>query len=408
MPPVRPLRIAVVALHTSPTDAPGAGDVGGMNVAVRALVEQMAELGHLIDVLTRRYSVSLPRRLELSKRITLHFVDAGPAEPRPKGDHENYIDEFAAGMSVLGDIDVVHSHHWFSGMAALPFARARGIPHVQSYHSIAAPASSALSEGERPESPGRIAGETWLAQNSDAIVAVSEAEAGTIIGRLGAPHENVTVVLPGVDTELFHPGTTQRPDRYVLTAARIEPLKGLDLAVRTIAAMPLDLRPDLIVAGGPTVGYEWHLTELHSLAGELGVADRVRFVGPLSRVELADLMRRACALLIPSHSETFGLVALEAAASGVPVLATPAGGLKESVTAQTGVMLDSRDPQEWADALGALLTDAERAAQLSASARALALTRTWRHDAEETLGVYRNAIESLGRTRDLRRPGEQS
>jgi len=367
-----------------------------MNVAVRAVVEQMAELGHRIDVLTRRYSPALPTRIELSDLISLHFVDAGPAEPRPKGDHENYIDEFAAGMSVLGDIDIVHSHHWFSGMAALPFARARGIPHVQSYHSIAAPLASALSEGERPESPGRITGEAWLAQNSDAIVAVSHAEAGTIIGRLGAPPENVTVVLPGVDTELFHPGATARPDRYVLTAARIEPLKGLDLAVRTIAAMPPGLRPDLIVAGGPTVGYEGHLAELHALAAELGIADRVRFVGPLSRVELADLMRHASALLIPSHSETFGLVALEAAASGVPVLATPTGGLKESVTAQTGILLDSRDPHTWADALAALLTDADRAAHLSASARAFALTRTWRHDAEETLVVYRHSIERLG------------
>ncbi|MEO8907215.1 MAG: glycosyltransferase, partial [Microbacteriaceae bacterium] len=294
-----------------------------------------------------------------------------------------------------GEIDIVHSHHWFSGMAALPFARVRGIPHVQSYHSIAAPVSSDLSEGERPESPGRIAGESWLAQNSDAIVAVSEAEAGTIIGRLGAPPEKVTVVLPGVDTELFHPGQTQRPDRYVLTAARIEPLKGLDLAVRTVAQLPPSLRPDVIVAGGPTVGYEAYLDELRDLAGELGIADRVRFVGPLSRVELADVMRHASALLIPSHSETFGLVALEAAASGIPVLATPTGGLKESVTDQTGILLDSRDPRAWASALAGLLSDSDRATRLSESARAFAMTRTWRHDAEQTLDVYRSAIDRL-------------
>ncbi|WP_308466729.1 glycosyltransferase [Rathayibacter soli] len=404
MPPARPLRIAVVALHTSPTDAPGAGDVGGMNVAVRATVEQMAELGHRVDVLTRRYSPELPIRFELSERITLHFVDAGPPEPRPKGDHELYIEEFAAGMAVLGAVDIVHSHHWFSGMAALPFARTRGVPHVQSYHSIAAPVTSALSEGERPESPGRIAGERWLAQNSDAIVAVSEAEAATITGRLGSPPGNVTVVLPGVDTELFHPGATQRPDRYVLTAARIEPLKGLDLAVRTIAALPAALRPDLVVAGGPTVGYEGYLAELRSLAFELGIPDGVRFVGPLSRVELAELMRHASALLIPSHSETFGLVALEAAASGIPVLATPAGGLRESVTNQTGILLNSRGPEVWANALAALLTDADRAARLSASARAFALTRTWRRDAEQTLDVYRAAIERLGGLRGRPEP----
>lgn len=402
-----PLRIAVVALHTSPTDAPGAGDVGGLNVSVRASVELMAAMGHHVDVLTRRYSTSLPSLIALSENATVHFVKAGPAEPRPKGDHEAFIDEFAAGMSVLGDVDIVHSHHWFSGMAALPFARVRGVPHVQSYHSIAAPASTPLSAGERPESPGRLKGEAWLAQSSDAIIAVSEAEAHTVRERLGAPGDRVTVVLPGVDAELFHPSPTRPADTqsgqpYVLTAARIEPLKGLDLAIRAVAALDPPVRPDLIIAGGPTVGFEEHLSELKSLASELGIDDRVHFVGPRSRVELAELMRRSEAVLVPSHSETFGLVALEAAASGVPVLATPAGGLKESVTAETGILLDSRDPLTWAHSLSRLLTDDEYANRLRASARAFAVTRTWQRSVQETLEIYRRVIDlhsSIGRSR---------
>jgi Glycosyltransferase len=290
-------------------------------------------------------------------------------------------------------VDIVHSHHWLSGMAALPFARDRGVPHVQSFHSIAAHASTSLSEGERPESPGRMAGETWLAQNSDAVLAVSHAEQQTILHRLGAPAQHVHVVLPGVDATLFHSGVRAlSPRRYVVAAARIEPLKGLDLAIRTIAAMRPDIRPDLIIAGGPTDGYEWWLHELEHMAHELGVADRVRFVGPLSREALAELFAHASAALIPSHSETYGLVALEAAASGVPVLATPAGGLREAVTESTGLLLGSRDPEEWAARLTSLLADATALERLSVAARRYAETRSWAHTTDETLALYRSLL----------------
>lgn len=392
------LRIAVVALHTSPYDAPGSGDVGGMNISVRATVEKLTELGHRVEVLTRRYALDLPDRFELSPTATLHFIDAGPAELRPKGEHEGFIDEFAAGMSVLPEVDIVHSHHWFSGMAALPFARTRGIPHVQSFHSIAAHESTTLSEGERPESPGRLAGEAWLARNSDVLIAVSNAEAATITGRLAADPKRVRVVLPGVDTLLFTPGSKRlSPRRYVVAAARIEPLKGLDLAIRTIAEVPTEVRPDLVIAGGPTGGYEQCLDRLRALADALGVAEQVRFVGPLARPDLAELLRHASAVLVPSHSETYGLIALEAAASGAPVLATPTGGLKESVTDRTGILLTSREPQEWARGLQALLSDSEAgnsaADRLSRSARQFALTRTWMHTAEETVTIYRSAID---------------
>jgi D-inositol-3-phosphate glycosyltransferase len=390
------LRIAVVALHTSPYDAPGSGDVGGMNISVRATVEKLAESGHHVDVLTRRYAPDLPSRVVLSESATLHFIDAGPAELRPKGEHERFIDEFAAGMAGLGAIDIVHSHHWFSGMAALPFARERGIPHVQSFHSIAAPESTTLSEGERPESPGRLAGEAWLAQNSDVLVAVSKAEAATIVGRLKADPGRVRVVLPGVDAALFTPGPKRSSPRpYVVAAARIEPLKGLDLAIRTVAAVDPVIRPDLVIAGGPTGGHEQCLDELRQLADELAIADRVRFVGPLARPELAGLIRGASAVLVPSHSETYGLIALEAAASGVPVVATPTGGLRESVTERTGILISSRDPEEWARSLSTLIADPDAADRLSRSARDFALTRSWLRAAEETVAVYRAAIGDL-------------
>ena len=393
-PPVtRRLTVAVVALHTSPFAAPGSGDVGGMNVLVRATAERMASEGHLVEVITRRFSPALPEVATLPSGVVLRFVDAGPAELRPKAEHEEFIEAFRSGLDAVGDVDVVHSHHWLAGMAGLPFARARGVPHVQSFHSIAADASTSLSEGERPESAGRLPGEAWLARQSDAIVAVSHAEEHTIVSRLHADPARVHVVLPGVDAALFHRGERRiRPRPYVVAAARIEPLKGLDLAIRTIAGIPTPLRPDLVIAGGPTGGYEDYVDELRILAGELGVHDRVQFVGPLSREDLAAQFAHASAVLVPSHSETYGLVALEAEASGVPVLAARAGGLSEAVSGRSAALLDSRDPAEWADRLSSLLQDDAAWQTLSAAGLRFARERTWERTARETVEVYHELI----------------
>jgi D-inositol-3-phosphate glycosyltransferase len=234
-----------------------------------------------------------------------------------------------------------------------------------------------------------MGGEAWLARNSDAIIAVSHAEETTILERLGADRQRVTVVLPGVDARMFRPGTrTDAPRRYVVAAARIEPLKGLDLAISTVARIDDEHRPDLVIAGGPTGGYEWYLDELHALVRDLQVSDRVHFAGPKSREQLAELLSHASAVLIPSHSETYGLVALEAAACGVPVLAAPAGGLCEAVNDRTGIIAESRDPAVWAKHLVRLLTDAAYADTLSTTAREFAETRSWTRTTDETIAVY--------------------
>lgn len=390
----RPLSIAVVALHTSPFSAPGSGDVGGMNVLVRATAERMASEGHRVQVITRRFTPDLPAVSTRPSGVVLRLVDAGPATLRPKAEQEAFVAAFHTGLDAVDHVDVVHSHHWLAGMAGLPFARDRHVPHVQSFHSIAAHPASDLSEGERPESAGRLAGEEYLAGCSDAIVAVSHAEERTILERLHADAGRVHVVLPGVDSTLFHRAArTVDPRPYVVTAARLEPLKGIDLAIRTVAAVPDDLRPDLVIAGGPTDGYEWHLEALHALVDELGVSERVHFVGPLSREHLAELFAHASAVLVPSHSETYGLVALEAEASGVPVLASAAGGLVEAVSGRAAMLLPSRDPLAWAAQLSALLSDADLWHALSNAGPRFARQRSWDRTAHETVRVYRQLIE---------------
>ena len=404
-----PLRIALVSLHTSPGAEPGSGDVGGMNVVVRNQAEALGAAGHEVEILTRRSSPDEPDAVELAPGVTLRVLAAGPAEPVTKGRHEEFVDEFRARLAEHGPYDVIHSHHWFSGMAALPVARERGLPHVQSFHSIAAADDTPLSDGERAESPGRLAGEAMLARESDAVVAISRAEAETVATRLGGDPARLWVVLPGVDAELFHPaddasaadsdsagadetlpgeapgGSPTRP--YVVVAGRLEPLKAPDLAVEAVAAVPASLRPELVIAGGASTEHAGYEAELAELASRHDLD--VRFLGPRTRPGLAALLRGAQLVLVPSHSETYGLIALEAAASGVPVVAAASGGLRESVVdGVTGVVLDSRDPARWGETLTRLLGDRDTWRRLARASRVRAAEHPWSLSAAELADVY--------------------
>jgi D-inositol-3-phosphate glycosyltransferase len=393
----RPLRIGLVSLHTSPGDEPGSGEVGGMNVVVRHQAEALADLGHRVEIITRRSSATQPDSVSIVDGVCLKFVSAGPAEPVPKGEHDAFIEPFRAELARLGPYDVLHSHHWFSGMAALPVAREQGIPHVQSFHSIAADAGTPLSEGERPESAGRMAGESLLARESDAVVAISEAEAATVRDRLGAPAGRVWIVPPGVDGSVFRPSSapTRAHEPYAVAAARVQPLKGLDLAIAAIAEVPETVRPTLVIAGDASSEADGYVEELRELAATSGIADRVRFVGPQSRADLAFLFRRAAVVLVPSHSETYGLVALEGSASGVPVVAAAAGGLREAVVnGETGVVVESRDPIVWAGEITRILTEPEYAAQLSAAGREHAERLSWERSASGLVDVYERVVEA--------------
>lgn len=398
MPFVSPsLRIALVSLHTSPAEEPGSGDAGGMNVVVLNQAIAIAALGHSVDILTRRSSPDAPKAVRLANRIELRFLDAGPARPVAKGDHENYIEEFGSRMGALGRYDIIHSHHWFSGMAGLPVARARGIPHVQSFHSIAASASTPLSAGERAESPGRMAGEALLARESDAVVAISAAEADTVVTRLGGDRDRIVIVPPGVDRELFHPAVAHRRSAvgYALVAGRLQPLKGFDLAIEAVAAMPAQLRPELVIAGDTSVDFDQYTAELKAIAAKNGIEHHIRFVGPQSRANLAELLRDARVVLVPSHSETYGLIALEAAASGVPVVAAASGGLRESVVdGETGMVLESRDPHVWAEAITTILSDRGLAERLSAAARLRAEHFSWSRSARGLICAYCTLLTS--------------
>jgi D-inositol-3-phosphate glycosyltransferase len=379
---------------------PGSGDAGGMNVVERAQAEALAALGHHVELITRRSSPTDPELIELAPNVVLRHIDAGPQTPLPKSVIDSWIAEFSAGLAKLGPYDLMHSHHWMSGVAALPLARQWGIPHLQSFHSVAALPGSSLAQGEPPESPRRVPGEAYVAQNSDAVVAISAAEAHTVIERCGANPDIVHIVSPGVDQELFRPlqpGETaihpEWPNGYILFAARLQPLKGPDLAISALAELPAELRPHLVVAGDTSADFADYAEKLTELTSQLGLSDYVTFLGPQTRHELAKLMREAKVVLVPSHSETFGLVALEAAASGVPVIAAAAGGLREAVAhGETGQLMDSRRPQDWGLALKRLLTQPDLLQMMGVVARVHARRFDWCTAAIRLQAIYQNLI----------------
>lgn len=397
------LTIGFVMLHTSPLHIPGTKDAGGMNVVVRAQAEALARSGHDVRIYTRRNDEESPARVEVEPGLVVIHLDAGPPRLLSKGEHEGVMDDFGHCLDEALEsdpVDLLHAEHWFSGVAALSVARGRGIPIVQSFHSIAAEPDSPLTDGERPESPGRLSGEKMLAREVDLVIAVSEAERQTVLGRLGGDPDRVVVVPLGVDTQLFHPCATSecaeqrdwigrggRPE--VIMVGRLHPLKGFDLIIDAISLLPDEKRPALRVVGAPPPDGDEYARELHETVANHSMISSTSFDGALRRSELAERIRAATIMVVPSHSETFGLVALEAAASGVPVIARATGGLREAVLdGQTGVLVSGDDPQVWADAIADLLSDTDRLDQMGAVAREHALATSWASSADRLIEAY--------------------
>jgi D-inositol-3-phosphate glycosyltransferase len=392
-------RIALISLHTSPLATPGSGDAGGMNVYLLGLADALVAAGFEVELLTRRSSVAQPNSIRTEGGALVRFITAGPAVPLVKESLLGVVDEFTEAITALPAYDLVHSHYWLSGLAGLRLARALGAPHFLSLHTVAALKNDALAVGDSPEGSDRLAAERMLTSESTLTIAAGRAEAVAIAAAYDIDSAALRVVTPGVDTALFHP---LAPDdqrsaldtaAVIMVAARIQPLKGQDLAIRALALIDKRMRPTLVLAGDAVSGREGYRDSLVALAIELGVAASVIFTGPLERAELAALLRRARLLIVPSHSETFGLVALEAAASGVPVVAGRVSGLVDSVVeGVSGVLVDGREPREWARVIGALLADERGRGELGRRAARFAAEAGWAGTAEVVGGLYLGAL----------------
>jgi D-inositol-3-phosphate glycosyltransferase len=397
------IRVALVSLHTSPLAAPGEGDAGGMNVYLLSLAEALAARGVDVELITRADAPDAPRALHTPGGVPVRFIEAGPRASVAKHDLLPLAAEFGAELARLPRFDVIHSSYWLSGVAALPVAEAMGIPHLISLQTVAAVKNAHLAPGDAPEPPERLRAEAELVHGSALAITLTEAERAAIIEAYDADASRIVVVTPGVDTTLFHPaaafhrqappGPKEDARPTLLVLARIQPLKGVELAIQSLLAIPAARRPRLVIAGGTSPGHDAYASELRTHVARAGLGDEVTFLPPQSRPAAAELMRTASLVLVPSHSETFGLVALEAAASGTPVIAGRTTGLTESVVdGVTGVLVEGRDPDAWARAIDGLLSDRARLATLGASAAAYGRALTWERTARHLSSLYEQAL----------------
>ena len=415
-----PRRLAMVSVHTSPLDQPGTGDAGGMNVYVVELARRLAALDVQVDLITRATSSDLPPAHELVPGVTVRHVTAGPFEGLAKEDLPAQLCAFTSGLMRLeaarppGWYDLVHSHYWLSGQVAWLAAERWDVPLIHSMHTMAKVKNLTLAAGDDPEPAARAIGEAQVVDAADRLVANTDEEGRQLIGLYDADPDRVAVVPPGVDLEVFSPGPRAAArrllgvpaDSYLLLfVGRIQPLKAPDVLLRAAARLVRqrpELRDRLVVAvvGGPSGSGLAHPEALHSLATELGLLDVVRFVPPVPQDRLPDWYRAADVTVVPSYSESFGLVAIESQACGTPVVAAAVGGLRTAVAdGVSGVLLDGHDPQDYAEVLADLAADPARLATLSRGALLHAGRFSWAATAAGMLEVYSDALlEREGRT----------
>lgn len=406
-------RVAMLSVHTSPLDPPGTGDAGGLNVYVVETARRLAARGTEVEIFTRATDGSLPETVRMGPGILVHHVPAGPYEGLGKDDLPGQLCAFTAGVmrTAAGRpehwYDVVHSHYWLSGQVGWLTADRWNVPLVHTMHTMARVKNAQLAEGDSAEPPGREIGEAQVVEAASVLVANTDEEATQLVELYDADPGKVRVVPPGVDLGVFTPGDQGASRRavglpedalVVLFVGRIQPLKAPDVLVRAAAELVRrdpGLRERLVIGvlGGPSGSGLARPEALQELTAELGLADLVRFVPPVSRTELADWYRAADLVTVPSYSESFGLVAVEALASGTPVVAAAVGGLPVAV-GDGGVLVAGHEPVRWADEIGALLADAPRRAQLAEAGVAHAAGLGWDSTVDRLDEVYRQAREA--------------
>jgi len=383
--PVR--RIAMLSAHTSPLAQPGSGDGGGMNVYVRSLAAALAAAGVECDVLTRAEDRRQPPIVELEPGVRVVHLRAGPLAPVDKRDLPGLVDPLvdAAREHLVENpgFDGIHAHYWISGAVGHQLKHQLDLPLVTTFHTLGLTKATA---GIADDPLERAHVERQIVACSDHLTASTADERSELVADYGADPDRVEVIPPGVDHSAFSPGDRvdarrrlQLPaDRpLLLFVGRIQPLKGADLALRCLAELPEEVT--LAVVGGPS-GAEGpaELDRLCALAANLGIAERVRWVRPQPHEALADWYRAADVCLVPSRSESFGLVALEAAACATPVVAANVGGLRSIVEhGRTGFLVDVRIASAFAEPVAELLADPARAREIGADAASHSLRYTW-------------------------------
>lgn len=405
----------MLMIHTSPLEQPGLGDAGGMNVYVVETAKRMALSGTEVDIFTRATSSKLAPKVELAPGVNVVHLSGGPFEELRKEELPGQLCVLGAALARVeahherGHYDLVHSHYWLSGQLGMVAAQSWGVPLVHTMHTMAKVKNQALAEGEEPEPSARAVGEEQVVSASDALIANTEAEAAHLVGLYGACPDRVHVVPPGVDLEKFssagvagkqaarkHLGIRQ--DALLFSfVGRVQPHKGPEVLIRAAAEMlqhDPSLRSRLVVAivGGAS-GSNLEPQRLRDLANWLDLSEVIRFEEPAKGDVLPQWYRASDIVSVPSYSESFGLVALEAQACGTPVVASAVGGLRTAVAdGSSGLLVDGHDPKSWSSVLLRLAHEPERRALLAAGALKHAQRFDWEHTSSVILGIYENIL----------------
>ena len=410
------LSIAMLSYHTCPLAILGGKDTGGMNVYVRDLTRELGRLGIHVDVFTRSQDEHVPHVVhELGYGNRVVHVAAGPEVPVAKQNLPNYIPEFVDGIKAFAaekDIhyDLIHSHYWMSGLAAESLSNTwGGTPIVHMFHTLGEMKNRIARTDEERESPERIAGEKRVLARADRIVVATLAEQTQLRFLYKANDRKLDVIPPGVDTSHFYPIPSDEAkqflglkpeDRMVLFVGRIEPLKGVDTLIEAMSCLNLkdERRPVhlAIIGGEPDVDPEEmsiEMARLQKLCDDLAMGKTVVFLGKRGQDTLPYYYSAAEVVVMPSHYESFGMVALEAMACGTPVIASDVGGLGFLVQdGETGYTVPDGEPDKLCDRLSLLLGDHNLRRKMGERAEEVAQSYDWAKIATRILEVYEGLV----------------
>jgi len=416
----------MISVHSSPIAQLGGKEAGGMNVYVRELSRELGRRGIGVDIFTRSQDAKAPTTVAIDRGVRVINLHTGPSAPYDKNWVLDYIPEFVSRVRCFADgqdltYDLIHSHYWLSGEAALALRRSWGVPMVHMFHTLGAMKNQIARGAEERETNRRIASERGLIESADAIVAATSLDRAQMVWHYGSEAERVRVVPCGVDLRRFQPRDMDGaraaldlpppPHRLLLLVGRIEPLKGIDALIQAVALL-FERRPGLrgaltalVVGGhGARERSRWNAEQrrLDALRAELGIADAIRFVGARAQDQLPLFYAAADVVAMPSHYESFGMAALEGLACGRPVVATSAGGpafvIEDGVS---GLLTPPGNAGALADRLERLLADDQLRAQISTAAADRAQRFGWPAVACDILRVYRETLEQSTLSRSL-------
>lgn len=399
--------IAMLSVHTSPLDTPGrTRDAGGMNVYIQELARELGQSQNTIDIFTRRTNELSPNIVQLTPHARVINIQAGPSAPIHKLDLYQYLPAFAQGIDKFRSsentrYDILHSHYWLSGVAAMQLARRWDVPHITMFHTLGR--LKQLANPHEIEPSIRLEMERRLIQQADRIIASTDEERMQIIRHCGATPGHVQVIPCGVDLKRFMPQDQQqareklglkRHQPLLLFVGRLDPFKGPDLLLRAAAMMEKEVQ--VMIVGGKTTG-DNEVAQLRELAAQLKIGDRVLFTGARPQHELPVIYSAADVTVIPSYHESFGLAAVESLACGTPVVATRAGGLTTVVHhGETGYLVP-HCPGFFAERLDTLLKNPDLLEHMRLAARPSVLQFSWKNVASQVRDVYEDAINEEAR-----------